>query len=78
MPGKEYQQKEPEEVKQLNSVHEYTKKKYIEELNTYEKLIKKLEKNVANHNDSLKDKENALAVAQKELDELKKLSLQIL
>jgi flagellar biosynthesis chaperone FliJ len=70
--------KEDKEVKKLDSVQEYTKRKYTEEVQCYEKMISKLEKSIASHNDSLKDKEKALDVAKKELLELNKLSLLIL
>jgi len=63
---------------QLSSVSEYTKKKYIQEVSSYETKIKKLEKSIANHNDQLKDKEKSLEIAKNELTELNKLSFLIL
>ncbi len=71
---------EDPEVKpeQLSSVSEYTKKKYIEEVSSYEMKIKKLEKSIANHNDQLKDKEKSLEIAKNELAELNKLGFLIL
>jgi endonuclease III-like uncharacterized protein len=62
----------------LSSVSEYTKKKYIQEVGSYETKIKKLEKSIANHNDQLKDKEKSLEIAKNELAELNKLGFLIL